>query len=80
MEANSLLNLAQLRVDNCKLNTTNKTNTKGKFEAWFWNKSANETDLNTEKKGNNNHKKNFEDNKFRTEKPVSSEVYKIKIK
>lgn len=72
--------MAQLNVGHRKLITINITNTKAEFETWFWNKTANKTDLDIKEKRNSNHKKDLADNKSRTKKAVSSEVHKVGIK
>lgn len=41
-EINLVTDLAQLEIDNNKLNKTDISNTD---ETWFWNKSANEDDM-----------------------------------
>lgn len=59
---------------------TNKTdNRDNKFGTWFWNKSANKMDSDIKEK-NNNYENNLEEDKSKTEKTVSSEIYKIEIK
>lgn len=80
MKANSLPNLAQLRVDDCGLSTANTTNMEKKSEIWFWNESANKTNLDIEEEKNGNHKNNLEGDEIRIEEVVSSEVYKVEIK
>lgn len=37
-----------------QVNITNTSNIKGKSGTWFWNESANKSDLNTEKDGYSN--------------------------
>lgn len=86
LEASLFLNLAQLKIDDCKLKTANTTNidnmdnTDNKSETWFWNDSTNKTDLNTEKKRNRNYENNLKGDESKTEKAVSSEIHKIEIK
>lgn len=80
LEANSIHNLAQLRVDDHKLSITNITYIKNKSKTWFWTKSANKTDLDIEGKRNSNHEIDLKGDESSTEKVVSSEVYKVKIK
>ena len=79
-EASPLPNLAQLRVDDHKLSTADTADTKGESGTWFWNESANKTDLDTEKEGNDDHKMNLKGNESRTKEAVSSEVHKVEIK
>lgn len=61
LEASLLPNSAQLRIDDRKLSTADTTNTDDTDDmdnesgTWFWNKSANETDSDTEEEGNGNH-------------------------
>lgn len=45
LEASSFLNFIQLNTNNDKLNTIDTDNKKVEFGTWFWNKSANEIDL-----------------------------------
>lgn len=80
LEVNSFSNSAQLKVDNYKLSTTNITNTKSESGTWFWNKSTNETDLDTKKEKNGNHKKDLESDEFRVKEVVSSEIHKVETK
>lgn len=53
---------------------------KNKSKTWFWTKSANKTDLDIKKKENGNHEIDLKGDESSTEKVVSSEVYKVKIK
>ena len=48
-EASLISRLAQLQIDDNKLSTNDTSNIEGKSEILFWNKSANETDLDSEK-------------------------------
>lgn len=48
-------------VKDNKLSITNTSNKKGGSKIWFWNKSANKSDLNTEKDGNSKKDKNEEE-------------------
>lgn len=48
-EAKSLFTSAQYKIDDNKLNLSNTSNTKDYSWTWFYNKSANKGDSNTEK-------------------------------
>lgn len=52
----------QSQIDNNKLNTTDISNIEGK-KVWFWNKSANKTNLNIEKEGEDVDLKDMEESK-----------------
>ena len=51
VETSLVLNSAQLEIDDDKLSTTDRSDTEGESGTWFWNESANESDLNTEDEG-----------------------------
>lgn len=83
VEANLVLNLAQLKINDNKLSITNTSDIKDEFGIWFWNKSANKNDSDTKEKGDKeeekgeNNKSNSKIKKPSTEKAVSPEI-KIK--
>lgn len=63
-------------MDNNKLNMTNILNRKNNFWILFWNKSANETDLDKKRKDNNKDNKNLKEKYFKTGKKFSFEILK----
>ena len=78
-----LLNLAQFNKDDCKLNTTDRTNTdntndtdntNNEFGTWFWDESADKTDLDIEEERNNNYENDLKRDKSKTEKIASFEI------
>ena len=80
LEASSLPNSVQLRIDDRKLSTTNTDDTDNESGTWFWNKSANKTDSDIEEEGNRNHENDLEGDESRTEEAASSELHKVEIK
>lgn len=75
--------MTQLRINNRKLSIADKSNTNNidnKSKTWFWNESANETDLNTKEKRNSNHENDLESNKSKTEEAVNSKIHKVEVK
>ena len=47
-EASSVLNSAQLEIDDDKLSTADTSDTEGESGTWFWKESANESDWDSE--------------------------------
>ena len=79
-EASPLPNSAELKADDDKLSTVDISDTKGESEAWFWNKSANETDSDTEEEGNDDvDELDVDIEESRTEQAVSPEARKAEI-
>lgn len=85
-EASSVLNSAQLKIDDGKLSTADTIDTidtKEESGTWFWNKSANKSDSDTKNEGNKREgededsESNSHIEKPRTKRVVSPEV-KIK--
>lgn len=78
----------QLQINNNKLSIADISNTKSKSETWFWNKSINKIDSNSEKERKRDKKKEKDKNnelnpkteKFKTKWLVSSEIKINKIK
>lgn len=80
IEANLVLNSAQLKINDDKLSITDTSNTKSESGIWFQNKSANESDSDIEKeedkreKEDENNKSNVEIEEPSTERVVSPEI------
>ena len=71
---------AQPKVDDDKLNTVDTSDTEDKLETWFWHKSANETNLDTEEEGDDVAKSDLNLEKPRIKQVVNPDVSKTKIK
>lgn len=86
----SLVFNAHLEVKDDKLSTTSTSNIEGKSETWFWNKSTNESNLETKKMEDEDEKKedknkeekenNQEEVESRIQKAISLGIPKIEIK
>lgn len=83
VEANFILYLAQLEINDDKLSTTDTSNTEGKSGTWFWNESANKSDSDFKREGeeqeegeeeDEDNESNPETEKPRTERAVSLEI------
>lgn len=80
VEVSLVFNLAQLKIDDDKLNTTDISDIKGKSGTWFWNENPNESDSDIKKERNKgkkegeNNKSNPKIEKFSTKRIVSPEV------
>lgn len=81
--------MTQFGKNDRKLSTANTTNmdntdntnyTNNESGTWFWNKSANKTDLDTKEKKNSNYDNDLKRDISRTEEATSSEIYKVEIK
>lgn len=73
----------QYKIKNNKLNITNTSNTENDFRTWFWNKSANKSNLNLKKEGNyenDGDDENLEIKHFKTEEKTDFEVLKQEFK
>lgn len=82
-KANLFLTLDQYKIKNNKLNITNTSNIENDFQIWFWNKSANKSNLNLKKEGNyenDRENENLEKKHSKTEGKTSSEVLKQELK
>ena len=72
--------MTQIKINNNKLNITNTNNIKGEFKTWFWNNSANESSLNTEKKRDKKKKKDkINKSNSEIEKPSIKKIISSKI-
>lgn len=80
IEANLVLNLVQLKINDDKLSITDTSDTKSESGIWFENKSENESDSDIEKekdkgeKEDENNKSNLEIEKPSTIKAVNPEI------
>ena len=78
--------MAQLKIDNRKLsiadisNIDNTDNTDNEAGTSFWNKGANETELDIKEKRNSNYENDLKKDKSRTEEAASSKIHKVEIK
>lgn len=79
-EASSVLNSAQLEIDDDKLSLADTIETEGESGTWFWNKSANESDSDTKEEADKGEgegedsESNSHIEEPRTERAVSPEV------
>lgn len=81
--ASSFSTLDYYKIDENKLNTTNTSNTTDDSQTWFWNKSTNKSDSDSEKEANHRDDRDTEniDEKYsKTKEKTSSEVFKQELK
>ena len=82
-EASSFSTLDHCEIDDNKLSKTNTRDTEDHPWAWFWNKSANESDSNSEEEGDHGDDRddeNLGEKHSKNEEETSSKVLKQELK
>lgn len=80
MEARSLSKSAQPKIDDDKLSTVNTSDTEDELEIWFWYKSANKTNSDTEEEGDDVVKSDLDLEEPKIKQAVSPDVSKTEIR
>lgn len=79
-KTSSIYNLLQLSIDNDKPNTTNTSKKKAETATWFWNKSANKTDLNLKNEGSRDIDRKDLEKQSKIKQVVYFKAFQIELK